>query len=834
VPVARWLVLLFVLGLAAAPVAAARDYAGTALNVLPPGEGNLPAGQSDDSDQLKLYDALTPLFDRVGNRAVHSLFKPARFGTAGQGPTRVEPTTRPGVRITRDRFGVAHIRGRSRDDVAFGSGWVAVSDRDVLMEALRGPGRLAAIDAPGPDPFNLAQQLARFQPSAQTESFIGSQGEVLRRKGRRGRRILRDIDMYVAGINAAYRSRQGVPPQPWTRNDVFAIVALLAGVFGEGGGDEARNSEFLDGLRSRMGPEAGRTVFDDLRTQFDAEHAHMLARRFPYGRLIRNPVGNVVLDNGSFDPVGSGLGLPPIAARRTSSNALLVSARRSSNGHPNWVAGPQVGYFYPQILMETDVHGGGVDSRGVGVPGFSFAHVIGRGKDFSWSLTSASNDIVDQYAETLCGDDTHYVYKGRCREMGTFAAGTLEGVPFNTEVSFRTTVHGPVQGYATVGGRRVAISTKRSTRGREVASAFFIEDLMTNKIRSARSFLKAANLFEPTFNIFYADDRDIATFSSGRLPIRPRGVDMSLPTIGDGRFEWKGFLAAGRHPQGIDPRRGTILNWNQKPAPGWSAADSEWSFGSVHRVELFRPFIQRRRRHSLASVVAAMNAAATQDPRNVQLLSPIDRVLRTGPAPSAREQRMLDLLREWHRRGSSRLDRDLDGKIDDPGAAIMDAVWRRVARAVLEPVLGGQLTDQLAAFHKPDAPANDQGSSYGSGWYGYVDKDLRTLTGARVRDPMTTRFCGNGDLTACRNSLWQAFESAGDELTLRQLSPNPDDWRADASGERIKFLPGLHPQTMRWTNRPTFQQVLNFTSHRARARPRARRRPAFTGRAAPR
>ena len=56
----------------------------------------------------------------------------------------------------------------------------------------------------------------------------------------------------------------------------------------------------------------------------------------------------------------------------------------------------------------------------------------------------------------------------------------------------------------------------------------------------------------------------------------------------------------------------------------------------------------------------------------------------------------------------------------------MDAVWEKAARAVLEPVLGSALTGQLADFHTPSGDANDQGSSYGDGWYSYVDKDLRT------------------------------------------------------------------------------------------------------------
>jgi hypothetical protein len=34
---------------------------------------------------------------------------------------------------------------------------------------------------------------------------------------------------------------------------------------------------------------------------------------------------------------------------------------------------------------------------------------------------------------------------------------------------------------------------------------------------------------------------------------------------------------------------------------------------------------------------------------------------------------MLDLVVRWRQNGGSRFDRDLDGKIDDPGTAIMDA-----------------------------------------------------------------------------------------------------------------------------------------------------------------
>jgi hypothetical protein len=471
--------------------------------------------------------------------------------------------------------------------------------------------------------------------------------------------------------------------------------------------------------------------------------------------------------------------------------------------------------------MEMDLHGGGIDARGVGVPGFAMALVIGRGQDFGWSLTSANNDITDEFAETLCGGrDDLYLYKGRCRPMGLFYAGTLEGLPYKQRIVFRTTVHGPVLGYATVNGRRVAISQQRSTRGREAVSALMIDDLMTNRVDSAQRFLRAAQQFEVTFNVFYEDSRDVAVYSSGPLPMRAPGVDMSLPTIGDGRFEWRGFLPGSRHPHAINPPRGAILNWNQKPAPGWSAADDQWSYGSVHRVQLFDSGINRLRTHTMTSVVQAMNRAATQDLRTVRVLPSVDRVLRTGPPPStvsspARDQQMLAILRRWRARGASRLDRTGDGKIDDPGAAIMDNVFEKWGRTVLEARIGSQLTDQLAEFDPPDNAPNNQGSSFGDGWYSYVDKDLRTVSHAPVRDPFATRFCGAGNLARCRDSLWKALDDAGNELTVSQGSPDPESWRSDARGERIVFLPGALPATMRWTNRPTFQQLLNFTSDRS-------------------
>jgi hypothetical protein len=169
------------------------------------------------------------------------------------------------------------------------------------------------------------------------------------------------------------------------------------------------------------------------------------------------------------------------------------------------------------------------------------------------------------------------------------------------------------------------------------------------------------------------------------------------------------------------------------------------------------------------------------------------------------------LVGAWIVKGASRLDRNGDGKIDDPGAAILDAAWARMADGVLAPVLG-TLTDQLAALMARDDVPSSGGSAYIDGWYGYVDRDLRGGSAGRTT-PYANRYCGAGDASACRAGLWAALDAAGNELAATQ-GADPTAWRSDATKERIHFAPGILTTTMRWTNRPTYQQILSFDGQR--------------------
>ncbi len=420
-----------------------------------------------------------------------------------------------------------------------------------------------------------------------------------------------------------------------------------------------------------------------------------------------------MLDPSSFQAtpaVPARLATDPTDTAPTASNVLMVDGAHSTTGNPLMVGGPQIGYFYPGFVWEIDMDAPGLQWRGSTSAPFPGYLLIGRGDDFATTLTSAGGDIIDQYVEKLCnGSDQMYQYKGECLPMENFNAGTLAGQP----VTFLRTVHGPVVGYATVNGERVAISSKRSSYGLDVTDQIFFRRLSTgaSRLSRSRSSRRRRRRRRPSTRST-STTRTSPRYVSGLLPLRPKSVDPRLPTVGTGQYEWTGFLSDKKHPQGTNPKNGTMVNWNNGSAHGFAAADNDWGRnGIAQRVDLLnrnmRRLATKNGKWDLAALVSAMNAGATQDVRAIDMVPLLRRLLKGSSAPSPMADQMLTLLVQWRANGGSRLDRDLDGLIDDPGAAIMDGASTPINDAFMGPVLGPQL-DELtrssrASMRRPAA-----------------------------------------------------------------------------------------------------------------------------------
>lgn len=756
------------------------------LDVLPPGEGGSLVPSAASTNQIPLYNGLTPLGGNITQADVRKYFKDDSLGsTVG---TR-EHVPLAGLTIIRDKYDVPHIYGKTRAEVEFGAGWVAAEDRGLVLQLIRSAGAIAAVDAPGLDAFSIAASGQQFDESPATKRFLASQLTLAAQSGPDGRLILTDAENYVKGIDAYYKFSHS-SNTPWTVDDVVAATALIGAVFGRGGGNQAQDSSILADIESRLGTVNGLEVFNDMREAQDLNTPTTVDKSFPYEPLPSGPTpGSAVIDKGSLQQVS------PLTPRRHMSNALLLGPARSAAGSSVAVMGPQVGYFYPEILLEMEIHGGGLDARGAAFPGTSLYVELGRGPNYAWSATSSGAENVDQFLEQLCNPDgspatrssTHYIYKGRCVPMTMFDAGYLEpsSAP-GGEVVIRETINGPVSGTCTVKGAPYAVTTLRSTHGRDVMSALGFEQFNNGFVDSPQTFLTAASHIDFTFNWFYVDARHVAFFSSGRLPQRAAGTNPTLPTYGDGRYEWQGFLPPSAHPQAIDPAGEELVNWNNQPAPGFGAASDNWNEGAIDHVLLLLNGLHGNHNQP-QDVVAAMNNAAGQDPRGL-VWPVIDKVLAGGPAPNSLAARAAQVVSDWVRTGSVVYG---SGRTDPyaAGEQILDSAWTDLVHADLSPVLG-PLWSEIP----------------GDG-LSYLDQDLSTLLELPMQSHYSRVYCGDGNLARCRASLWAALSAAAVQIANGHGN-DPRRWLPQPESDT--FAPGLLPNQMLYSNRPTFQQVVSF------------------------
>lgn len=529
-------------------------------------------------------------------------------------------------------------------------------------------------------------------------------------------------------------------------------------------------------------------------------------------------------------------GFPPAM-----SNALLVDARHTASGNPVAVFGPQTSYFVPQLLLEMAINGGDIHTRGMTFTGLPYV-VIGRGPDFAWSATSGASDLTDVRALRLCAADggdmqSGYMYEGSCKAFDHFheawAARWNLAVPTDDPASVgqnykvvrdivRSPDYGPVFAYATVGGQPIALASQRTTYGAELDTALPFLLATRNDVHDANSFQTVFNTTTGSFNWFYADDRDIAYLHAGQYPVRATGVYPDLPSWGDGSYDWQGFLPLERHPRDIDPVRGYLSSWNNRPAHGWWAADDNASFGPVHRNDMLEVRLKdlvERGNVTRADVVEAMGDAATVDLRGQEVLPAALALLNTGEL-SDDEQAAVDLLEEWsgadlHHRAMRR-DRDGDGAYDDEAAvALMDAwfdpmIERSLPQLVaLENVNGRNVSLESERDNAP----GDMGSAYQHGYYGYLRRVFDIARG-ESSNPYRALRCADSDdvddcIAALRASLDTAIEALGGIA-------NRDNWDADEAADRIEHraigLSSVPP--IDWQNRPTFQQVVEFNRHR--------------------
>jgi penicillin G amidase len=682
--------------------------------VLPPGNSghvSIPGVLSGEGsphlyDQVKLYNDFR--------------LRPFGFRQDGEATSLA-----PGVKITRDAFGVPSIDAASDRGAWWGAGWAAAEDRLFQLELFRraGSGRLAEI---------LGSDFLDDDLVARRDYY--TVGELDRMLDALPRHLIGRMRSYRDGINAYIAHLRtnpleipgemvalGVPLTDWTVHDSARIGILLARTVPSGDGNELANAQALAAIGAKsfnllhpvrtpgaiptIKRSEGRFPAQPGRTRRDEKIGFRKSRRWL--RTIdldaREP-GTTAADGGPSgirveDGERPGQDLARILPGG-GSFMWAISDRRRSRAY--LFNGPQLGFSVPELFWEVEVHSPTQDVRGVTAAGVPLIG-IGHNGRVAWGFTSGLSDEDDLFAVELVGPES-YIFRGRTTPMScrnetfswkpppTALPGLLDdpGLPAGsrTERICRTR-HGPVQ----FRGDGVAFARRYAIWERELETAVGLSEL--NDARNIGDVDRAMRRVSWNENVMAVDSRGrIGFWHPGLHPLRPKRWDERLPFPGDGRAEWRGLLPRKRTPHVVNPSRGWLVNWNNVPSRGWTNGDGparERLSGNLHRVRLIRDLTREvaRRPSYRRSREIELTSGTTAQQFPYANRRKLRRALRRHTSGSARGA-LRQLLRwdgDYHRTDGA-------GTVD-PGVAI----WEELKAELQEILLrrhGGEAARPLA------------------------------------------------------------------------------------------------------------------------------------------
>ena len=383
------------------------------------------------------------------------------------------------------------------------------------------------------------------------------------------------------------------------------------------------------------------------------------------------------------------------------SNNWTVAGWRTASGRPILANDPHRAHGAPSLRYIVHMEAPGFSVIGAGEPALPGVS-IGHNGTIAFGLTIFAADQEDLYVYETSPEDPNLYRYGEGWEPMTVVRETIEvkgEAP--REVEMRFTRHGPVVHADAEKHRAFVVRSVWSDPG---TSAYFgSASYMTAKDWTGfKAALKSWGA--PSENQVYADTSGhIGWVAAGRVPRRTTW-DGLMPAPGDGRYEWKGFLAADDLPSEADPERGWIATANQMALPeGYPFAERkvgfEWSNNA--RMTRISEVLANKNKLTLADSMALQTDTVDVTARRLTRLT-----ARLNPA-DADSRAALDLLRRWDRRTD----------VDSAGAALFETWTAKhlgrvtIARAAPEPARallgGGDLAAVMAYLEAPDAALGD-------------------------------------------------------------------------------------------------------------------------------
>lgn len=490
------------------------------------------------------------------------------------------------VEVLRDKFGINHIYANNQRDLFYMQGYLAARDRLFQFEIWRrqATGTVSEIFGESELERDIGTRLFMFR---------GDIKEELNHYHDDGYEI---ITSYTDGINAYISEVRnnpeslpiefkilGIKPEIWTPADVISRhQGLLGNIELELNIGRAVSKIGVDKVKDLQWfhPKDPELKLDEKITEEDLDqdilklyNAYRKPIKFKKEYLLEEFRKNEDLEV-SFLENSKNLE----DEFSIGSNNWVISGKKSESGYPilandphRTIVAPSLRYLTHLVAPGWNVIGGGEPE----IPGISIGH-NGYG---AWGLTVFRTDAEDLYIYELNPENSkQYYHKGEWIDFNIIK----ESIPIkggeDYEIKLYYTIHGPVTLIDENRNRAYAVRCGWL----EIGGSPYLASLRMNQSNSWEEFREACNYSNiPGENMIWADkDGNIGWQAVGIAPIRNTHSGM-VPVMGDGRYEWDGYLPIIEKPNDFNPDDEFLATANENVTPlsydKWNAIGFSWA-----------------------------------------------------------------------------------------------------------------------------------------------------------------------------------------------------------------------------------------------------------------
>ena len=426
------------------------------------------------------------------------------------------------VTITRDDWGIPHVRGKTDADVVFGAMYAQAEDDFNRVEAnfITSLGRTAETEGESAVYRDLRMKLF-IDPDSMKKIYASSPPF-----------LTKLMVAWADGLNFYLAKHPGVKPRVITKFEPWMALSFSEGSIGND----------IDGVN-----------VDQLQAFYGNGPVKLQAGSGDASDAIDDAANVGALDHDDREPRGS--------------NGMAISPKNTKNGRALLLINPHTSFFFREELQMTSDEG--LNAYGASTWGQFFIYQ-GFNSTAGWMHTTSAADRSDFFTETITEKGGKYFYTvGSVQRPLT--AKTIT-VPYTTATGMRKkeftvyyTHFGPIV-------RSVGNGKWMAIRIMQEPLKALTQSYTRTKARNLAEFRKTMDLHtNSSNNTLFADaEGNIAYLHANYIPRRDTMFDWRQPVDGSNpATEWKGLLPFEEEPNVLNPASGWVYNSNDWP---WAAS----------------------------------------------------------------------------------------------------------------------------------------------------------------------------------------------------------------------------------------------------------------------